>query len=433
MHFQKRHYLSAGVLVMALALAACGATGPTSEAPTTAATAEAPTTAATVSQPTQAATATPTAVAAAEPTTEPTVEPTAMPQPTAAPDPATTPTRAPSANQLPNDVPWYRIGKQISGDDESIDFEKYRLPIVEYRVQVSPDGAYIAYVSQDGMLAIVDTRNYDNHIRADEAIGQPVGMAFSPDSRSLAMLQIDQQNNFKLLVRDIASGDTRTIAEGNTFPREGGELVLVPAPIGWRANGLFVQNLLWASDAPPHGVTLIDPASGARQVITEDNHLGAYPSPDGSKVALVTGVLRIGEPPAAGISVLDITSGQTQIVIPEDQRVVRRLRWSPDGTKLLYADAGDYQSSTVWVRAINADGSNEQAIAVGSQAVQFTYADAAWLDNDTVLMLSADLDDFRLDRLPLQGFEPSNIQTIARGPRGSADPMTMEIIYTPGA
>ena len=87
---------------------------------------------------------------------------------------------------------------------------------------------------------------------------------------------------------------------------------------------------------------------------------------------------------------------------------------------LLYADADDYQSSTTTIHAMSADGSNEQVIAVGSQAVQMIYADVAWLDNQTVLLLSVDGDNFRLDRVPVAGFEPSNIVTIAGGPRGQA-------------
>jgi dipeptidyl aminopeptidase/acylaminoacyl peptidase len=375
-------------------------------------------------------TAEPTAAPTSAPTAEPTAEPTAAP--TAQPTAVAEPTRPPSANALPNDVPWFRLGKDIHGDDEMIDFDKYGLPRPAYAVHAAPDGAYIAYLTEEGKLTVIDTQRYDSYIRPDESIGDIVGFAFSPDSRSLALTTIGADNTWALQVRDIASGATKKVAEGVLYASTPSDpLPLVVRPIAWTPTGLVAEHVLWASDAPPRNVALVNVDDGSIRILREKDHVNVFPAHDGMKVAIVTGYMGMGEPPQNGLAILDVASGQEHVLVADAQRLIRQVRWSPDDAMLLYADADDYQSSTTMIHAMNADGSNEQIIAVGSQAVQVIYADVAWLDHQTVLLLSADLDDFRLDRVPVAGFEPSNIQTIASGPRGQADPSAMQIIYTP--
>jgi hypothetical protein len=414
-----RHTL-ASILLLALALAACGPAAGT-QAPTAV-----PDTATTA--PTTITAPEPTAAPTSAPATEPTSEPTAAPEPTAVPDP----TRPPSANALPNDVPWFRLGKEIYGDDEQVDFDKYGLPRPAFGVRAAPDGAYIAYLTEEGKLAIFDTQRYDSYIRPAESIGEVVGFAFSPDSRSLALTTLGADNTWALQLRDIASGTTQKVVEGLLTTNTASDpLPLVVRPIAWSPDGLIADHVLWASDAPPRNVALVNMADGSIRTLREKDHVNVFPSYDGTKVAIVTGYMGMGEPPQNGLTILDVASGQEQAIVADGQRLIRQVRWSPDDAMLLYADADDYQSSTVMIHAMNADASNEQVIAVGSQAVQMIYADVAWLDNQTVLLLSVDLDDFRLDRVPTAGFKPSNIQTIASGPRGQAEPATMQIIYTP--
>jgi hypothetical protein len=421
-----RRYTLLGGLLLAVALAACGPSAgvqtptamPDTPAATTAATAE----------PTLAPTEAP------QPTLAPTEAPTAVLQATSAPTAAADQTPPPPTSALPNDVPWFRLGQGIHGDDEAIDFDKYSLPRPAFNVQAAPDGAYIAYMTEQGKLTVIDSQRFASLIGPDESIGEVIGYTFSPDSRSLALTVVNGDNSWSLQTRDIATGTTQTVISGQLHPTSANDpLPLAIRPIAWTAAGLVADHVLWASDAPPRDLGVVNLADGSTRLLREGDHVDIYASRDGAKVAIVTGRLGMGEPPQTGLAILDVASGQEQEIVPIAQRLFRQVRWSPDATKLLYADTDNYQSSTVWARIVNADGTDEQEIAVGSQAVQLTYADVAWLDNQTALLLSADGDNFRLDRVPVADFKPSSILTIAAGPRDQADTTAMQIIYTPQA
>lgn len=417
MNFRVRRWLPGGALIVALALSACGPSTPSAEAPTTV-----PTTA--PAQPT-AAPAQPT-TAPAQPTTAPT-QPTAAPaQPTSEPIPTTA---------LPNDVAWIRVGDSVYGDDEQLDFRERGLPLPGSRLLAAPNGGYIAYASQDNQLVVIDALRFSPVLENAQVAGLPIGFAFSPDGRSLAVTTLDQQNHWQLQVLDLAGGPARILADGQAIATSGDDLPLVPMPIAWRANGLFVQNVLWASDALPQGLTLIDPASGATQVLRKDTHIAAYPSPSGGQVALVIGELRIGEPPTAGISILDLASGQEQALVPVEQRFVKQLRWSPDGARLLYASSISYESGMTTIAVQSADGANAQALDVGiSGALRDAYADAAWLNDTTMLLLTVTGENFaRLDGLPLAAFDVTGLQPLGATPREQSQPGTDAIVYTPRA
>jgi hypothetical protein len=417
-------------MLLALALAACGPAG--TQNPTAA-----PAPPAATAAPTSAPTAIPTALRTAAP--EPTIAPTAAPQPTSAPTAAPTtsadPTPAPSGSALPNDVPWFQIGKEIHGDDELVNFEQQGLPIPAFSIGVAPDGSDIAYTTEAGKLAVVDTRTYANHLPAGEDIGDVVGYAFSPDSRSLALTVLGADNKWFLRTRDIASGTTRTIVEGLLYANSANDpLPLVIRPIAWTPAGLVADQVLWASDAPARNLTLVNLADASSRMLRASDHVGAAVSHDGAKIAVITGRLGIGEPPQTGLSILDTASGQEQVVLPVAQRQIRQLRWSPDGARLLYAESPDYQAAATTIGVLSADGSNRQSIEVGAAGGKVNYADVAWLDNQTTLLLSPEANDFfNLYALPLSAFDSASLTPLAAGPRGQADPATMKIIYTPGA
>jgi Tol biopolymer transport system component len=326
-----------------------------------------------------------------------------------------------------------RSGGVIFADDEALDFQQRGLPIPEYRLHVTSDGAYLAYVNRDGMLAIVDMRNQRSLIGPGEAIGQPTGMAFSPDGRSLALTVLEGNDTWRLQLRDLQSGAMRTLLEGATFASGPNDtLPLIPSPVAWTPNGLFVEHLLWGTDAPPSDVALIDPADGAKRMLREDAHVTIYPSHDGTKVAVVTGALRLGEPPTTGIAVLDVASGEEQEIVPVQQGLIRKVRWSPDGAKLLYAVSADYQAPAASIHARNADGSNPQAIEAGGPGVKAAYADIAWQDDQTALLLSPEADgNVHLYTLPLATFDIAALQPVASFARQQPDQPVDEIIYTP--
>jgi WD40 repeat protein len=419
MNIDYKYQSFGGILLLALTLAACGPAGTSSQAPTL----------------TAAATAAPTAQPSAAPA--PTDAPTSTPMPTAAPTEAPIAQPAPTAWPdaiLPTDVPWVRNGNIVFGDDETLEFQQRGLPIPAYHLSVAPGGAYLAYVGQDDRLAIVDMRTELSLIGADESIGQPIGMAFSPDSRTLALTLLDQSNTWRLQQRDLESGTMRTLTEGPIHASTPNDpLPLLPRPVAWTPAGLFVEDVLWATDAPARNVALVNPADGSRRVLREDAHVGVYPSHNGAKVAVVTGALLMGEPPTTGIEILDVASGQRQEILPVQQQLVRKITWSHDDQKLLYALSADYQAPSTSIHARNPDGTGEQQIEIGATGSKAVYGDIAWLNSQAALVLSPEADGYaHVYTLPLDAFDSTGLQPLAAFQYDQSSQAPLEVIYTPG-
>lgn len=426
MSTKSQRWRSCAALLLALALGACGPQAPGAQAPTSAATGiPAPTVVAATAAP--APTAEPTAV----PTVEPTVEPTTAP-------PAAEPTVDPAISDTlpPADALWVHSGGMLYGDDESIDFQQRGLPAPAYQMRAAPDGSYLAYISQDNRLAVIDMRRGSNIIRDDEPLATITafaGIAFSPDSRSLALTAIEG-DSWRLQVRDLQGGATRTILEGSTIATASDTQPLLPGLVAWAAGGLVVQRLLWASDAPPRDVELVSPADGSLRSLRKGEHISVYPSVDGSRLAVVSGRLPIGDLPTAAITVIDTVSGQQTEIAPSQQMLVRAVRWSPDGSRLLYAVAKGYQSPATSIHALSADGSNEQVVEVGAPGIKATYSDIAWKDDATALLLSAQSDGYvHLYALPLSSFDITGLSPLAAFERRAAQGQADEIVYAPRA
>jgi len=291
----------------------------------------------------------------------------------------------------------------------------------------------MAYVNRDGMLALVDVRGERSLLGANEAIGQPTGMAFAPDGRSLALTLIDQNNTWRLQLRDIDSGAMRTLLEGSTLlsgPND--PLPLIPSPVAWTPNGLIVEHLLWGTDAPPRDVALVNPVDGSKRVVREDAHAHIYPAHAGTKIAVVTGPLRLGEPPTTGIIVLDIATGEQREIRPVQLGLVRKISWSPDDLQLLYAVSSDYQASETSLHTLSVNGANEQVIKIGTPGVKAAYADIAWQNAQAALLLSPEPDGYaHLYVLPMSAFDITGLQPVAAFMRQQPDQPVDEIIYTP--
>jgi hypothetical protein len=331
-------------------------------------------------------------------------------------------------------VPWVRSGNTIFGDDETLDFGKRGLPLPAYQLTAAPNGAYLAYVGQDDKLAIVDIHTELSLIGANESLGQPVGMAFSPDSRSLALTMLDQNNTWRLQLRDLESGGMQTLIEGPIHASTPAEsLPLLPRPVAWTPAGLIVEDILWATDAPARNIVLVNPADGSRRMLRAADHVGVYPSHDGAKIAVVTGALLLGEPPKTGIEVVDVAGGQAHEIVPVQQGLARTIAWSPDDHRLLYALSADYQAPATTIHVRNPDGSGEQQIEVGAPGGKASYADIAWLNNQAALLLSPEADGYaHLYSLPLDAFDSTGLQPLAAFEYDPASQAAIEIIYTPG-
>lgn len=425
MHTKHIHRAIGGSLLLALALAACGPASTSSQAPTLAAATAAPAT-----QPTARATNAPAPTSAPTAAPAPTVAPSAAPPETPAAQPM--PTAWPDSI-LPADAYWIRHGEIILGDDETFEPAKRGLPIPAHQLTAAQNGAYLAYVGQDDKLAIVDMRTQLSVIGANESLGQPVAMAFSPDSRLLALTLLDQNNIWRLQLRDLESGAMRTLLEGPIHANTPNDaLPLLPRPIAWTPAGLIVEDILWATDAPPRNVGLLNPADGSRRVLREADHVGVYPSHDGTEVAVVTGALLLGEPPKTGIELLDVASGQAREILPVQQGLVRTIAWSPDNQTLLYALSADYQAPATTIYARNPDGAGEQQLELGGPGSKASYADIAWQNNQAALLLSPEADGYaHMYRLPLDAFDSTGLQPLAAFPYDRASQAPIEIVYAP--
>ena len=411
MRIQPLYWLFAGLLALALLAAGCAAPGSDAQAPA-ATPVPAPT------QPAPAATQPPAPTA----TTAPVPTATAIPAATATTAPATAqpaPTEAPAQPTaepivlLPASKIWFRIANTIiaAGDSgRKIDLESLDFPEIMGRAVAAPDGSYVAYVNLQDKLTLLDMSGGARALPDGRDI-HPVGFSFSPDSRSLAFTLTDGQT-WQLQVLDLAGGDVRTLMEGASLPT-GDRPSLTPRPLAWTVDGLIVDRILWASDAPPADLAIIDPADGSERVLHEGQHIEAIATADGAKIALVTGELRIGEPPSVAIKVLDVGSGGATEIAPTQQGLVKTLRWSPDGTKLLYALSEDYSSPVTSVIAVNADGSNPQRVDFGVQGFELAVHDLAWRDATTPLvLLTNQAGQVELDALPVDAFDATGLRPL---------------------
>jgi dipeptidyl aminopeptidase/acylaminoacyl peptidase len=410
MRILRPYWLGAGLLALALLAAGCNATGGAGQAPT------------------QPASPAPTQLA-----------PTAAPSATAQPVPTSTPaaaTSAPAATAepiglLPTDSIWVRLGDTIIAQGEparKIDIRSLNVPAVRYNAIAAPDGSAIAYVGENDRLIVADMAGGARTLpETGELI--PVGFTFSPDGRALAFTLTDGQS-WRLQTLDVRSGMTQTLLEGSSAPTGNG-LSLTPRPLAWTPAGLVVDRVLWASDALPQGLALIDPADGSERSLRDPAHIQAIPAADGTKIALVTGELRIGETPSVAIAILDVASANETEIAPTRPGFVKALRWSPDGAMLLYALSEGYESPVTSVIAIDADGTNQQRVDFGVKGLELAVHDLDWRDATTPLVLVANqAGRIELNALPISSFEATGLRSLGAF-KGDAGNQLPQILYVP--
>ncbi len=394
------------------------------------------------SQPTSTpTTAPPTAV-----TTVPTTAPTSAPLPSATPNPSPTQAVAPTASSeptqpaptpgtvstLPRDAIWVRNDTVLTmgGNTPPLDLLSTGHTPLPFISQAAPDGSFFAFVEdrpERRGLVLLDMRSGESRFLD---IGAVIGVRFSPDSRSLALTTL-KEPNWQVQVLDLASGELRLLREGALMAQSPDSLPTVPVPVAWTADGLIAQGIVYATGAPPQNLVLIDLASGELRTLRDSPHLGAFVAPNGRVAALITGRVGIGEAPVNGIVLLDLSSGQETVLVPEAQQLIGAIRLSPDGTQVLYgtSPAGPRVNR---IHLINADGSGEQSLGFEGYGIASEYRDIAWQNNETILLLVVDVDgNLRLHAAPAERLHPPLFQTLADyGPVGPGG--VQQIVYIPG-
>jgi dipeptidyl aminopeptidase/acylaminoacyl peptidase len=359
MYMFRHPWLAAGALILALTAAGCGPAD--SLVPTPAAEIVPSAQPTTLASPTVAPSA--TAIPAASATVP---APTATPaSPTAAPASPTTsaPATAEPAALLPADTIWIRSGAMVMAQgegDHSISLGENAFPPFGSGALPAPDGSRLAYISREGHLVVVDLRS-----GATATLGgalEPMSFRFSPDSRELAAAFSDSQR-WQLQVIELGTGAARTLQEGPLLSQNSGDRSLVLMPLAWTPGGIMVEQIMWATDAPPQGLALVDPADGTTHPVREEQHLIAAVNPDGTQVALVTGILPLGgEQPTMELRMLDVASRQDANLLRPQAGFVRQIRWSPDGTMLLFSMSENYGATTAAVVAIPREGTGTQRV-----------------------------------------------------------------------
>jgi dipeptidyl aminopeptidase/acylaminoacyl peptidase len=306
-------------------------------------------------------------------------------------------------------------------------------------IQVAPDGSRVAYtlIDAEGRIRFytLDTRDGAQQLHNDMPNVNVIGPRFSPNSQELAVAVIDQNNmpdGWQLQVKGPNPDSVRVLEQ---FVRSSPSDHLAPlSPIAWTENGLYVERLLWASDAPPHGIVRVDPQSGEMQVLNDEDHIRAEISPDGTRAARLTGILPMGPDVDAerNLSIVDLQSGQEQPLFTGEEFWVPMMRWAPDGTRLMYAKQNGMAGLIGELVITGPDGSNQQTLAFGEGGVPGALQDAAWRDADTLLLLVADGNNtLHLYELPVDNLSASALQELGSFGGSQVQGVMPRILYVP--
>lgn len=371
-----------------------------------------------------------------------TVAPTNVPV-TATTAPANAPTTAPDAETLlPANVPWVLVDNVVIAAAPNLPqliLGQNPQQLQTFAVQVAPDGSRIAFVEYNNQgrarFQTLDTRTGTQRIYSDAASISIVSPRFSPDSTQLAYTMIDQSGGqavWQLQIVGPGEDEVKILQREVQDATSHGLKPLVP--LAWESVGLFTQQLLWGSDAPPLGITHVEPRSGKLTSVYDKDYLRAEISPNGTRAALLTGILPMGPDVESQVTVaiLNIPKGESKTLLQDAKFWIPTLRWSPDASRFLYtrqADAGGLITALV---VMNADGSREQALAIGGSGVRGILKDAAWRDNNSLFLLIADNESaLHLYSLALDNFTADALQELGVFDAPKTEGIVPRILYVP--
>jgi Tol biopolymer transport system component len=204
------------------------------------------------------------------------------------------------------------------------------------RPVVSPDGSRLLVIG-DGVSVISVDRPSEV-----ERLSRPVAwMAWGPDSRRLASLDIDPAKRLHLSVFGLdGSGDGRDLAASWPSTAAGYDQHL--RDFSWSPDGrrfaFILSTVVNKGPRGPYGAPRVElyvaPADGSGLKNLSAEKTSPLPegslawSPDGSRLAVAS---------ARGIATVDSELRWTEIVVPlHPSRTRQRPAWSPDGTRLAW-------------------------------------------------------------------------------------------------
>lgn len=348
-------------------------------------------------------------------TVTPTPRPThtALPAPTFAPV-LPTPVEAPTVDPLPADTILVQERTRLATGAEqvrAINSDNAVLHIGHTDMQVSPDGRWLAFADDQGVLHAIDLRTGEQqHLADPSAIDQEPDYAFSPDSTALAAT-VTNGETWQVRVFNLTQRQSHVVWEG--IPKNTAQVSIR----AWIPAGILMG---YQNAQQQWSLLLLEPVYGAVQRLTDGNPQ-VYPAPGGRWLVLATVTAHSGRfyGPYADYtaSLYDLSSSQQQPLIEWREYISpwsrsRSPAWSPDETRLAYWDAGTHGD----IGIISREGGSRHFVTLTTPEIRAhrlgDILDVAWQDDDTLLVLLSFLHttDIVLYQVELTDEPPSMIE-----------------------
>ena len=227
-----------------------------------------------------------------------------------------------------------------------------RLPGEERQPVLSPDGARVAFLWQQGdgrppalCLQTVGESSHQQLIEEEGNYGSP---AWSPDGRALAFIRTDR-NATEIRIRSLESGEVRVVTRF-TPPSYG----IQRRFLDWSPDGQWLVVSAAASATRPNGLFLVAVATGEKRRLTEPEAMVGGDtdprfSPDGRRIAFVRSIHRSHQE----VFVLPATGGAPR-PLTEDGARVSSLDWASDAQIVFASD----RDGTFRLWRLRADGAS---------------------------------------------------------------------------
>lgn len=238
---------------------------------------------------------------------------------------------------------------------------------------------------------------------------------FAPDNTALIFTTQNWETmTWQIHLLDLRTREQRIVQEGVD---ESISLGLVP--LAWTPEGILAYKyLIFGADGGPEGLFLINPNDGSVRTIIEKGYTQTVVAPDGKQVAVITGLLSFGiENPTSSLKLLDLASGASKEIEPEQPGGMFYVRWSPDSTKLIYQQPGvDWTSGQFVIAGPALTEPQHLTLPVDMHQLRHLI----WRDNNTLLLLVETGDADTLYELPIHAPEAENLKHIASIPAAPA-------------